>query len=202
MKLQVMQLKSLTVGLQELEPFIKDPKRLRNGRKFTRIEKLPQELLANWLLCAVGNGWRHNDPLVVQGSADPLAGDGISTDTESDQSLFTEHVYVRPEVGADAGELIVRALSRKAKRGKAYAKGKSFVIFNEADGYWSPSKVARQIAGTHHFDSVWVIGLEAVYNALRKYRYHVTELNSSAVCPICVVKISDDFKSWTVDRIQ
>jgi hypothetical protein len=85
---------------------------------------------------------------------------------------------------------------------QAYAKGKTLVIFNEADGYWSPRKVAWQIAGTHHFKSVWVVGLDAVYNALRKYRYEVTELDNSAECPIYAVKIADDFKSWTVERVQ
>jgi hypothetical protein len=55
MRHNTIRLKDLTVGLKELEPVVKQPKLLRSGRPFGNFPMRPRELLANWLICAVGD---------------------------------------------------------------------------------------------------------------------------------------------------
>ena len=120
MKYVVKRLKNLTVALKELKPHVRHGRSLQVHREFKSIKQRPRELLANWLLCAVGCSERGKETLVL--SEDPLGGDGLITDTETCEHLFTEHVYVPPQKGSDFGDLVIKALEHKVKKGDPYAR--------------------------------------------------------------------------------
>jgi hypothetical protein len=45
--------KSLPVALKEIEPVVRDPRRLQIGKPFAKFGGMrPREMLATWLLCA------------------------------------------------------------------------------------------------------------------------------------------------------
>jgi hypothetical protein len=201
MKYAVKHLKNLAVALKELEPHIRHGRSLQVHPEFRSIRQRPRELLANWLLCAVGCASRGRETLVI--SQDPLGGDGLITDRETGEQMFTEHVYIPPHAGTDFGELTVKALEHKVKKGDAYAAGLTLIILSEATGLWHPNRLARQIAGTHKFKGVWVVHLDARAIAEGRYAYLVAELDVSAGdAPVSRVAIAEDFGSWSVDRVQ
>lgn len=201
MKYQVKQLKNLTIALKELEPHVRHGRSLQVHPEFKSIKQRPRELLANWLLCAVGCDARGKEALVI--AEDPLGGDGLIIDKETDEKMFTEHVYVPPQAETDLGARVIEALEHKVKKGEEYAKGRTLIIFSDATGVWYPNRVARQIAGTHKFEGVWMIALDAAAVAEGQYAYNVTELDvDGGDAPISRVTIADDFSSWTVERMQ
>jgi hypothetical protein len=201
MKYPVKQLKNLAAGLKELEPHICHGRSLQVHPEFKSIKQRPRELLANWLLCAVGCAERGKETLVI--SEDPLGGDGLIIDRETGDQMFTEHVYVRPAPDADFGALAIEALGHKVRKGDVYARGRTLVILSEASGMWFPNRVARQIAGTHGFKEVWAIHLDAVSIAEGRYAYFVAELDISAAnAPVWRVSLAEDFATWAVSRLQ
>jgi len=201
MKCQVKRLKNLAVALKELEPHIRDGHSLRVHREFRSIRQRPRELLGNWLLCAVGCAVRSKETLAI--SEDPLGGDGLIVDRETDEQMFVEQVYVPPRNGADFGEMAVKALKDKMRRGATYAAGRTLVILSEAIGRWYPNRLARRIAGAHGFNCVWVVHLDAAAIAQGRYAYIVAELDlSNGDAPVSRVNIAEDFGSWTVERVQ
>jgi hypothetical protein len=138
MRYPVKQLKSLAVGLKELEPHIRNGRALQTHPEFNSIKQRPREMLANWLLCAAGCATRGKE--TVHLAEDPLGGDGLITESETGEFMLTEHVYARPRQGSSVAELIVEALEHKAKKGEAYARGRTLVVLSgrgrelEADG--------------------------------------------------------------------
>jgi hypothetical protein len=200
MKAKVTHFKSLEVALKELEPFIRNGQHLFTGKPFKRMEGLrSRELLANWLLCAAVNSV--TSPGRLDFSTDPDGGDGLILDTVTGEAKPTEHVLARRREGdtASADTLILNAITaQQAKGGKAYASGKTLVIFAENIGQWHPNLLARQLP-PHDFEAVWVIGLQGVEDG--EYVYNVTRLNA-AHSPAWRVYIAKDFASWRVEEIQ
>ena len=87
--------------------------------------------------------------------------------------------------------------------GKAYASGKTLVVFVNAVGTepWHPNKVARQVTDTP-FAVVWVVGLHHVDEAGR-YVYGVTCLDlSKCDAPAWLVHIDKTFDTWKVVAVQ
>lgn len=113
-------------------------------------------------------------------SEDPMGGGGIITDVETDEHLFTEHVYITPQVTDDFGRLVADAIAHKMANGDAYTRGRTLVIFSEAtvDGF-DATALARQIAGTHGFRGVWLLTLDAPTIARGRYGYNVVELDAT-----------------------
>lgn len=201
MKYQVKQLRNLAMALKELEPHARHGRSLQVHREFKSIGQRPRELLANWLLCAVGCAGRGEETLAI--SQDPLGGDGLIVDRETGEQMFIEQVYVPPQKDADFEALAVKALQDKVAKGDAYAAGRTLVILSEATGMWHPNRLARQIAGTHGFNGVWVVHLDAQAIAEGRYAYLVAELAvSEGDAPVSRVSIAEDFGSWTVERVQ
>jgi len=205
MQYQVTRFKSLTVGLKELEPFIRNGEHLQTGRPFGRFgEMRSREMLANWLLCAAVNFSTAPDRLTF--SSDPLGGDGIIQDTTTGETWQTEHVMVpRSRTGRveDVEALILSAIEKKRRKGgAAYARGKTLVVFREAAGdQWYPNKVARRLPTPLHFDSVWVVGLRSVEDD--RYIYDATRLDlTHGGCPVWRVRITPDFDGWEVEPVQ
>jgi hypothetical protein len=163
-------------------------------------------MLANWLLCVIGNYNRQADQLTF--SSDPVGGDGVIRNTVTGETWLTEHVLV-PRIPAgtsgDVEALILTAIARKqAKGGAAYASGKTLVVFLNAGDHakWFPNRVARQLPGTVDFAAVWVVALQTV-EAHGAYVYGVTLLDLSAGnAPVFLVRIAPDFGSWVVGQIQ
>jgi hypothetical protein len=156
-------------------------------------------VLANLLICAVGNFTEGDHAFTV--CTDPNGGDGLIYKQRDGKYMTTEHVFVPPKGRAETEQRIVGAVQHKAKKGAAYARGKHLVIFSEATGEWKPNRAARRIAGTHEFESVWVVHLEQADAGV--YSYSIAWLDlSRGHAPIARVTIADDFKGWRVERIQ
>ena len=47
------QIKDLKIALKDMEPMVRNPKFLHNGRDIQNFSLRPREVWANWLLCAV-----------------------------------------------------------------------------------------------------------------------------------------------------
>jgi hypothetical protein len=166
MKYKVTRFKSLKICIKELEPFIRNGEHLQTGKPFKRFDGLrSREILANWLLCVAINSSTQPDRLTF--SSDPTGGDGIITDTINGETWLTEHVIVPVACAgekANAETLILKTInSKQNKGGKAYASGKTLIVFlNAGLGEWFPNKVARQLPEPFDFEAVWVVGLQGV----------------------------------------
>ena len=144
MKYKVKRFKDLKLALKELEPFIRNGEHLQTGKPFKRFHGLrSRELLANWLLCVVGNYTRQADRLTF--TSDPLGGDGIIYDSVAEKTWPTEHVLVptaRDGEVEDVEALILKAIGIKQSKGGApYGSGKTLVVFLNSSGTWFPNKV-------------------------------------------------------------
>jgi hypothetical protein len=208
MKYPTKRFKCLTVGLKELEPFIRNGKHLQSGRPFKRFGSMrSREALANLLLCAVDNHQSQSDRLTF--TSDPIDGDGIIVDTLTEMSWPTEHVMVpRPRrlgEALDVEALILKAIEDKRKMGgRAYASGKTLVVFLDAGGGpWWPNKVARRLPVPLYFDAVWVVGLQIVEPS-GEYVYGVTRLDIArgGNVPAWRVRVAKNFDAWTVEPLQ
>jgi hypothetical protein len=203
-KHSVRRFKSLAVALKELEPFVRNGAHLQTGKPFERFGGLrSRELLANWLLCAVMTA---SDQGEFYFTTDPLGGDGMICDARTDETWPTEHVMV-PELAEVAGKAledrILEQIRLKVdKGGEAYARGKTLLVFLNAAGRpWYPNRVVRGLPEPLHFDTVWAMGLQGIENG--EYIYGVTNLHrSGANAPAWRVRITPDFSSWVVERIQ
>jgi hypothetical protein len=199
----VRRFKSLELALKELEPFVRNGHHLQTGKPFANFGGMrSREVLANWLLCAVGNATWENVKLTF--CSDPTGGDGIIWDQVSGETWPTEHVMV-PNLQLqtnDAETLILAMVNRKRKGGEAYGGGKTLVVFLNAEpGVWRPNAVARRLPEPVHFATVWVVGLQGVEDG--EYVYNVTNLDlSGGNAPIFKVRIGKDFDQWHVTRSQ
>lgn len=204
MKYPVTRFKNLTLALKELERFIRDDRVIQSGEPLDKFGgMLPREAIANWLLCAVANSRTEADRMTF--CSDPTGGDGIIYDTKDQHTWLTEHVVVPSIVGGegvDIEALVLEAINQKNGKGKAYASGKTLVVFQTARGEnWHPNRVAKQLPDPLHFDDVYVVGLRAVEDG--SYVYQVTNLDVGAGnAPVLLVRISKDFDGWTVETIQ
>jgi hypothetical protein len=206
MKYPTTRFKNLQVALKELEPFVRDGRQIQTGKPLKRFGGLrPRELIANWLLCVAFNE-DCESPDRLTFTTDPLGGDGILYDTESEATFPTEHVLV-PEQRSGKTEnveaLILKAINNKRKKGQAaYASGKTLIVFlNAGGGPWLPNRVTKQLPDPLQFAIVWVVGLQHIEAS--EYVYSVTQLDmSDGNAPTWLIRIASDFNSWAAERIQ
>lgn len=207
---KVRRFKSLAIALKELEPFIRNGQYLQSGRPFKQLNgMLPREAVANWLMCAAldfefGSGR-------MSFSSDPTGGDGVLHDSNNHRTWRTEHVMVRrpltieEAVNAKTVETqILQAVRKKQAKGIQYASGKLLIVFLDAgSGAWFPNKAARLLPRALLFSEVWIVGLHGVLMRGCGFVYAVTQLNlTSGDAPTWLVRIEEDFLSWTVSRLQ
>ena len=193
----ITQITDFKTVLKDMEPWIKDPRYLRVGRELTNFKLRPREVLANWLICVVGNFYNGNDHMTF---ADHETGgdDGIILEKTTVIYVSTEHVFIREPKSVTSKtveDLMVEAVKHKAKKGIPYAQGKHLVIFSEAIGMWYPKRVGRKIEGIHGCDHVWAVGLETSDET--KYIYWVTGFTRQH-SPAWKVFIDFDFTDWRV----
>lgn len=195
---KVTQIRDLKIVLKDMEPYIRNPQFLRVGRRFTNFNMLPREALANWLICTVerfeGEDWTFSD--------DPNGSDGRIVDLKTSTGFTTEHVFIPPpkaESTESVSDLMVEAVKKKAKKGKQYAEGKVLVIFSEGQGEFKPNIVARRTLELHHFDAIYMVGLEKIDES--GYHYWVTHLHP-LISPIWKIDITSNFDDWSVKRVQ
>jgi hypothetical protein len=203
---KVTKFKSLKIALKELEPFIRNGRHLQVGDEFKRFGGLrSRELLGNWLLCVAVNACVGADRLTF--TSDPLGGDGLIVDEFNGFVIRTEHVFEPgPHPGAptgrgeDAAKLV---LEKIAKKNKPKYAGQTLVVFcNDGGGTaWYPNKVAKALPQRLHFEAVWVVSLQGVFDG--GYNYGVTRLDlRRGNAPAWRVRIAPDFESWEVEPIQ
>lgn len=191
--------KDLRVLLKDMEPMVKDPKFLRNGRPIPNFKMLPREAWGNWLLCAVYNHI-HGDAVTF---ADATDGDGILIDKISGVCFPIEHVSVlqvpvkspRP-VGDQA---VIDAVLKKAARGDAYSQDKLLLVFFEGVGKFTRQAIREAIHSKHRFEKVYSVGLLTCDD--KGYCYAVTEYNDGH-SQTFTVTIAPDFGSWTVAQMM
>ncbi len=207
MKYEVTRFKNLTIALKEIEPFVRDGKHLLTGKPFQRFGNMrSREVLGNWLICAVINAQSGKDSHTF--TSDPQGSDGIILNTETGDTWATEHVmvgqaYNSKEKNLSIEDRIIFAFSKKlSKGGKAYASGKQLVIFLNVDGGpWHPRKVAKELPTSLSFADVWVVSL--LPSEDNKYVYSVSQLGTvDRDAPTWIVRIDNNFCSWTVSSIQ
>lgn len=203
MKIEVTRFKSMQIALKELEKFIRDGQHLQTGKPFERMHGLrSREAVGNWLLCAAVNHNCGSERLTF--SSDPRGGDGIIRDDQTGQTWDMEHVIVpssRDGSPQDETVLMLQAIQDKQdKGGKAYASGKTLVVFSNArGGEWYPNKVGKALPDPLDFDAVWVVALQGVVDD--SYIYGVTKLERGH-SPVWRVHIAADFESWRVEPVQ
>jgi hypothetical protein len=206
MKHPITRFKTLAVALKELEPYMRNGQHLLTGRPFRKMGgMLSREALANWLLCATLSEVNRASLMFT---SDPLGGDGLIVDEATGDALAqTEHVMVvapRDREETDVETLILSAVEEKRAKSEAYAAGKTLVVFLNAafaNGVWRPNEVARRLPEPLYFKGVWVVGLQCVQAG--EYVYNVVHLDiSSGSAPHARVRVTKDFASWTVTRLQ
>ena len=146
-KQKVTIVRDLQIVLGDMEPWVKNPNVLYSGRA-GNMKLLPREIIANWLLCAVGNSAGDTDSLTF--CNDPFGGgDGIIIDRDSGEQMVTEHIFVpkhQNNGNKSAEDLIVEAVEKKQnKGGKSYSEGKHLIIFCDGIGILFPNKVGNRI---------------------------------------------------------
>jgi len=191
-------LKSL---LSDIAPLVKEPRHLYEGRDIPNFRQRPREILANCLICIVGNFEEGQDEWTF--GLDPMGGDGVIIKRSTGVGWPTEHVFVSRENSKQRESLenlMIKAVEHKHRKGEAYAEGNNLVIFADVDGgLWCPNRVGKRIEGKHGFDSVWAGGLEQADGEVYAYWVvRIDELQSQ------VWKVYVDFEKieWNVEPIQ
>ncbi len=192
-----MQIKDFRIALKDMEPMVRDPKFLWNGRKIPNFSLLPREAWANWLLCVVFQ--EIYGPNSITFKEDAL-GDGILVDKEKGIFMPTEHVSalnIPLKKNNTMGEkAIIEAIDKKIEKGPEYAKGKILVVFFDGIGKWYRNKVREGINGRHNFDSIFGIGL-----LTPDYSYSVTHFLEDRSISF-KIQINSDFTNWSVAPIR
>jgi len=207
MKYDAKRFKSAAIALKEIEPFIRNGMHLQVGKPFANLNDMrSREVLANWLICAVLNFETRPERLTFVSISEPIGGDGVMLDTETEETWPTEHVLVPNLTSGQAVELEARILDaiaqKRAKGGAAYAARKSLVILlNAGEGVWVPNRLAKSLPQPLHFGAAWVVGLHSVEAG--EYVYNVVQLDEeSGIAYVWRVRIAADFNRWRVERVQ
>jgi hypothetical protein len=207
MKYPVRRFKSLAIALKEIEPHVRNGRPVQTGKPFGNFADMrPREVLANMLICTAANFESEPERFRFVSTEDPIGGDGVIEDTQTEDTFPTEHVLV-PDLKGGAAEdiqaLILGQIALKQNKGKAaYAAGKTLLYSSmPVGGPWFPNRVAKSLPKPLDFAAVWVVGLHGAENA--EYLYDVMQLDQEAgTADIWRVRIAADFNSWQVERVQ
>ena len=126
MKSNVTIIKSLQLGLADMEKFIRHPQLLYTAKKIERFGwMLPREVWGNWILTAIASEGREQELWIT---TDPDGGDGVIWDPATEVGWRTEHILLpvsRPgDVRSNDQRIIDAANKKQTKGGAQYARGK------------------------------------------------------------------------------
>lgn len=191
------QIRDLKVALKDIEPYVKNPYFLTQGKRFSNFDMLVREAWGNLLICAVMEEVT-GERFTFQESN----GDGIIFSRDTKEAVVVEHVcamdFPAGNQPPQGDERVLWAINKKASRGPVYAKGKILVVFFDGAGMFTRSNIRESIYGKHHFDSVICIGLLTVDNS--GYEYILTdycdEYGDKSIS--YRIKIHDDFSGWSI----
>ena len=189
-------IKDFHIALKDIEPYVKDPRWLRTGKRFSNCSLLVREVWTNWLLCVVLQ--RIGEPDMTFAEDDK--GDGILVCRRTGLCIPTEHVsrldVPFKEPLADGEDGVIQAIEHKIARGSEYAQGKYLIVFFEGVGEFYRNKIRERIRGKHNFLMVFGVGLLSIEPS-GDYVYAVTQFHDlHSVTHI--VRIKNDFTDWQV----
>lgn len=193
------QIKDFQILLKDLEPFVKDPSFLYNGRPIENFNLLPREVWGNWLFCAVLRAL--HGPAITFADVD----DGLIIDKLTWQTVPIEHVSALEIPGAKPlpkGEArIIQAIEHKVKRGPEYAVGKFLLVFCDGAGKWYRDKVRMAINGKHNFKAIYTVNLTS--SGPDGYSYTLTQFHPKTphTSESFKVKVNSTFTDWEVVRL-
>jgi hypothetical protein len=164
---------------------------------------LPRELAVNWLIAAVLDHCATNNRFHIM--SDPTGGDGLIFDTVTERALWTEHVMVIDRVPDDVSsddpqQKILKCVSEKNNRGRAYARERHLVILlyrSGNPGPWWPNRLARSLPQPFNFEAVWLACFQRFESADRIYAVTCLDV-SQGHAPIWLVRIDANFDRWAV----
>lgn len=195
------QISNLKIALKDMEPYVKNPQFLTQGKRFINFDMLVREAWANLLLCIVLNKIT-NDNYTFQENPN---GDGIILNKVDQTQFLVEHVCAMDFPAGrklPSGEdRIIWAIDHKINRGENYAEGKSLVVFFDGAGWFRRDKIRKNIKGRHNFKVIFIVGLLDVVNG---YSYIITEFRDSYGDKSITHKVSinEDFTDWFVEQIK
>lgn len=193
-------IKDMKKILKEFEPMVKDPKHLWNGPDIENFSLRPREAWGNWLLTAIFQHLNGDEITFMEDDE----GDGVILDKRTGNYINTEHVAAMdfPEGKAlpKGNERIIGAINHKIAKGEKYAQGKTLVVFFDGAGEFHRSEIRKAIHGTHHFDSIYCIGL--LDSGDNGYEYIATEYKDSygEKSISFRIKINRGFTSWAITQ--
>jgi hypothetical protein len=127
------QIRDLKIALKDMEPYVKNPTFLTQGKRFFNFNMLVREAWANLLICAVMEKIT-GERFTFQESD----GDGIIGSKDSKIAHIVEHVcamdFPAGKQLPKGEDRVLWAINHKTKRGPEYAKGKILVVFFDGAG--------------------------------------------------------------------
>lgn len=195
-------IRDFKIALKDLEPMVKNPQFLWNGRDIKNFSLRPREAWANWLICVVLQKM-HNRSITFM---EDDKGDGFIVDKDRKIIVPTEHVCAldtpKGKKLPSGEKRVVDAINLKIEKGNEYAQGKLLVVFFDGAGEFYRNKIRESIFGKHKFEAVFCVGLLISSNS--GYSYTVTEFRDSFKDQSIThrVDIKGDFSDWEVVQIM
>ncbi|TSC76056.1 MAG: Uncharacterized protein G01um101431_1074 [Parcubacteria group bacterium Gr01-1014_31] len=183
-----------------MEPYVKNPLFLTQGKRFTNFDMLVREAWANWLITVVIQKITGDR----QTFGEKKDGDGVVWNVDKQNGFVVEHVcamdYPAGKQLPTGEERIIWAVEHKIKRGPEYAKDKALVVFFDGAKKFYRSKIREAIYKRHNFKIVFCVGLLEIKDGA--YSYIVSEFRDTfkdrSVSHI--VYVNQDFTDWQIKQ--
>lgn len=195
-------IKDFQIALKDLEPMVKNPAYLWNGRDLQNFSLRPREAWANWLITVVLQHMHKRDITFMEDDS----GDGFIIDKELRIIVPTEHVSAleipKGKKLPSGEQRIIDAINLKISKGTDYAKDKLLIVFFDGAGKFYRSKIREAIFGNHGFEAVFCVGL--LDSNENGYSYSVTEFRDSFGDQSVThqVEIDGKFSGWNITQIM
>lgn len=181
-----------------IEPIVRNPKRIRNGRKLKNIALLPREVLGLFLLCAVARHIDINDWTI---GSDPEERDGVvicQSGLREGEAFAVEQVYIPNTLEGNLTQLVICSIVSKSSKGSQYGKDRHLIVLCDKKGDLDHQVIKKSVASNNIFNSYWIIGKS---DSL-KFEYFVFSPKTKTD-PIAayLVLINKDFNDWKVNTL-
>lgn len=210
MKQEIMYVRSLENYLEtQIQPILKNPSYIKNGRPFKNIKLRPREVLGAFLICILIRYLSNQDWTIAR---DPENGDGVIICMDKNrlyEGAFLEQVYVpriNNEQQIESSEIINKIqleIQKKHSKGNDYIKHRHLVIFLDIEGGLDHQKIKSYIQGLEPaFDSYWLFAnYERPGDAYSFIVFLIRAEFEKDEPAAYSVKIGQDFRSWTINLI-